>query len=216
MSDSELIKSINVNVNILVYICLFIIIFCCLMSSINAITLSSMYPNDSLTYEPPSIICVNGKCKYIKNTEEHFSNDELFSYKKQEVANYISIPLLAPFDEFKNPTNLLFGKANVYINTSDDNLYYRLEIYSNLLVLDGNIYDVAKSGIVDQKYLVYLLNDKLGKKKLIGNLYKDGDGIYKLKKTFKDNIDELVSYNKINIVYTLDNKEQIVLEGSVN
>lgn len=219
MSDSELIKTINKNVNILVYICLFIITFCCLMSSLHSLTFASMYPNytDTLTYEAPTMICMNGKCKYIDD-KEHFSNDELFSYKKQEVANYISIPLLSPYDEFKNPTNLFFGKANVYIN-NNDNMYYRIEIYCNLLVLDGNIYDVAKRGTIDQKYIVYLVNDKTGKKKLIGNLYKDGDGIYKLKAVFKNDknvIDELVSYNKINIVYSLDNKEQVLLEGFFN
>lgn len=219
MSDSELIKTINKNVNILVYICLFIITFCCLMSSLHSLTFASMYPNytDTLTYEAPTMICMNGKCKYIDD-KEHFSNDELFSYKKQEVANYISIPLLSPYDEFKNPTNLFFGKANVYIN-NNDNMYYRIEIYCNLLVLDGNVYDVAKRGTIDQKYIVYLLNGKNDKKKLIGNLYKDGDGIYKLKAVFKNDknvIDELVSYNKINIVYSLDNKEQVLLEGFFN
>jgi hypothetical protein len=220
MSDSDLIKSINKNVNILVYICLFIITFCCLMSFFNSLALAS---SDTLTYEAPTMVCMNGKCKYIDN-KEHFSNDELFSYKKQEVANYVSAALLAPSNEFKNATNLFFGKANVYIN-NNDSLYYRIEIYCNLFVLDGNVYDVAKRGTVDQKYIVYLVNDKTSKKKLIGNLYKDGDGIYKLKAVFKNDkndkndknvIDELVSYNKINIVYSLDNKEQVLLEGFFN
>jgi len=232
LTETDMMKCMNFNFKILLYICLIIIIFSLLISCLNSIIMPISNFDDNITYESPSMIqivckCVNGKCKCDKyqnrgyqenfdnDNKENFSNDDLYSYKTQESANYISIPLLSPFDEFKNPSNLFFGQANRYINTiGGNNVYYRLEIFCNLLVLDGNIYDVAKRGNTNQKYIVYLLNDKTNKKKLIGDLYKDGDGIYKIKINFKDNIEELLSYNKLIIIYSLDNQEQILLEGS--
>jgi hypothetical protein len=231
LTETDMMKCMSFNFKILLYICLIIIIFSLLISCLNSISMSSSNFDDNITYESPSMIgvickCIGGKCKcgkyrningYQENfdNQENFSNDDLYSYKKQQFANYTSIPLLSPFDEFKNPTNLFFGQANRYVyNTDTENLYYRLEIFCNMLVLDGNIYDIAKRNSINQKYIVYLLNDKTNKKKLIGNLYKDGDGIYKIKINFKDNIEKLLSYNKIIIVYSLDNQEQILLEGS--
>jgi hypothetical protein len=235
LTETDLMKCISFNFKLVLYICLIIIIFSLLISCLNSMTMSSLNFDDNLTYESPSMKKIVSRCKcgkycnmngYYENfdneneqseenvleiNKENFSNDELYSYKKQQFANYTSIPLLPPFDEFKNPINLFFGQANRYIQSIEE---YRLEIFCNLLVLDGNIYDVAKRGDTNQKYLVYLLNDKTNKKMKVGPLYKDGDGIYKMKITLKDNIEELLSYNKIIIVYSLDNQEQILLEGS--
>jgi hypothetical protein len=177
--------------------------------------MSALKVDDNITYEDPfytkgypSMTCDNDKCecnKYKNEYQEDFGNDD----GALELANYIRIPLLAPFDEFKNPTNLFFGQVNRY--TLADS--YRLEIFCNLLVLDGNMFDVAQRGTINQKYIVYLVNDKNNKKLPLGPLYKDGDGIYKMKINFKENIKELLSYNKIIIAYSLDNQEQILLEG---
>jgi thiol-disulfide isomerase/thioredoxin len=78
---------------------------------------------------------------------EHFSNDDMMSYSYERTSNHQSIPLLALFDENNNPKNLFFGKADRYIFAKDSKLNYRLEIYSNLLVLNGNVYDKSKNVI---------------------------------------------------------------------
>lgn len=237
LKDLDIAKCMSLNFNILLYVCLFIILFSVLVSCLNAVTAASLINNDTLTYESlpykqncncPYCMRMRARMGNFENYEdaegdekEHFSNDELYSYKRQEYANYVSIPLLAPFDEFKNPTNMFFGQANRYINKKDNKLYYKLEIYCNLLVLDGNIYDAAKRGSIDQKYIVYLIDAK-NKRKNIGDLYKDGDGIYKMKKFFTNEtetsgvVEELLTYDKIQITYVLNNKdqkEQVVLEG---
>ena len=62
----------------------------------------------------------------------------------------------------------------------------------------------------------YLLNDK-NEKFLLGNLKKDGDGMYKIRFE-NDKVSDLVQFNKIQIVYsqTLGDKTQdtIVLQGT--
>lgn len=145
--------------------------------------------------------------------QENFSNDEMYSYKSATSSNYQSVPLLAPLDENKNPENLFFGKANRFIYKHNDEYVYSLEIYCNLLVLDGNIYDKAQRNTINQKYKVYLVNSKTKETSFLDNLAKDGDGIYKLK--YKSNQSEaLLKYDIVKIVYSLDNKEQTLLQGN--
>ena len=216
LTERDFMKCTSLNLTMILYICCIIIICSLLVLCVNSISMSALKVDDNITYEDPfytkGMMCDNDKCecnkyKYQEDNEyqEDFGNDD----ELLEIRNYIRIPLLAPFDEFKNPTNLFFGQVNRY--TLADS--YRLEIFCNLLVLDGNMFDVAKRGTINQKYTVYLVNDKTNKKLLLGPLYKDGDGIYKMKINFKENIKELLSYNKIIIVYSLDNQEQILLEG---
>ena len=145
--------------------------------------------------------------------QENFSNDEMYSYKSSMSSNYQSIPLLAPLDENKNPENLFFGKANRFIYKHNDEYVYSLEIYCNLLVLDGNIYDKAQRNTIKQKYKVYLVNSKTKETSFLDNLVKDGDGIYKLK--YKSNQSEaLLKYDIVKINYSLDDKEQTLLQGN--
>ena len=72
------------------------------------------------------------------NNIENFSNDEMYSFKTAQESSYQSIPLLAPEND-----NLMFGQAKRFVSAIDGTFVYRLEIYCNLLVLDGNIYDKA-------------------------------------------------------------------------
>ena len=128
-------------------------------------------------------------------------------------SNYQSIPLLAPLDENRNPENLFFGKANRFIYKHNDEYVYSLEIYCNLLVLDGNIYDKTQRNTIKQKYKVYLVNSKTKETSFLDNLVKDGDGIYKLK--YKSNQSEaLLKYDIVKINYSLDDKEQTLLQGN--
>jgi thiol-disulfide isomerase/thioredoxin len=149
--------------------------------------------------------------------KEQFSNDDMMSYSYERTSNHQSIPLLALFDENNNPKNLFFGKADRYIFAKDSKLNYRLEIYSNLLVLNGNVYDKSKN--VTQSYKVYLINTKTNEKIFLDELKKDGDGMYKLKFNSLDKNKEakdFIQYDKIQIVHSLDSSEDILLEGKFN
>ena len=212
------------NFKVIFMICLAILILSLLMSCINSLlptptpTPSFDDETDTISYEHPIMMQIGckssgGRCKCNK-IQENFSNDEMYSYKSSKVSNYQSVPLLAPQDEFKNPTNLFFGQANRHIFSHDDILNYRLEIYADLLVLGGNVYDVNTT--VNQTYKVYLLNDKTNQKLFVDNLYKDGDGVYKLKYNTNTTVEELLKYNNIVIVYSLNGNEQILLQGTFN
>ena len=95
-------------------------------------------------------------------------------------------------------------------------MLYRLEVYCNLLVLDGNIYDKAPRNSVKQKYIVTLYNTKSNTTVTLGDLVKDGDGIYKLKFVSKKDTLNLVQFDKINILYVIDNNDQLLLTGTFN
>jgi hypothetical protein len=145
---------------------------------------------------------------------EKFSNEDMMSFSYEKSSEYQSIPLLSQMDENNNPKNLFFGQANRFIISKDGKLNYRLEIYCNLLVLNGNIYDTVQK--VDHMYKVFLINTKTGEQIFLDVLKKDGDGMYKLKFNsldIKKEAQEFVGYDKIQIIYSLDNKDDILLEG---
>ena len=147
--------------------------------------------------------------EFGNSSSEHFSNDELYSFKTAARSSYQNVPLLSP-----NDSNLLFGQAKRYISVVDGEMVYRLEVYCNLFVLDGNVYDTAPRNSVKQKYSVFLQNTKRKGTMFVGDLVRDGDGMYKLKYISNKNVGELSAYDKINIVYTLNTDEQVVLSGS--
>lgn len=145
---------------------------------------------------------------------EKFSNEDMMSFSYEKSSEYQSIPLLAPMDESNNPKNLFFGQANRFVISKNGILNYRLELYCNLLVLNGNIYDTTQK--VDHMYKVFLINSKNGENILLDTLKKDGDGMYKLKFNSIDinkQAQDFIDYDKIQIVYSLDNKDDILLEG---
>lgn len=215
-SSGEFTSWLSFNVKILFTI----FVFCLILSS-----LMSLFPiniNETerqMLFSPPKMRCPckarcpcrnqTCPCKHCRMLEE-FSNNELYAYNSSQYSDYQSIPLLAPFDQFKNPENLLFGQANRQIYLKNNTKIFNLEIYCNLFVLDGNVYNVSKN--IKHSYKVYLLNDKTKTKMYLDDLKKDGDGIYKLKMK-SENVQELVQFNHIVIVYSLNNKEQIILQG---
>jgi hypothetical protein len=208
---------LSFNLKILFTLFVVYLISSSIMSSMMPMT-ATVSRDDNIMFVPPHMKgCQCGKCpktcpcnKCKRLLMEEFSNDELYSYSKSQYADYQSIPLLAKNDEFNNPENLLFGQASRHIYIKDDIMIVNFEIFCNLFVLDGSVYGESKK--VDQKYKVYLLNDKTKSKMFLSDLNKDGDGIYKLKIKSKD-VETLVKYNVIHIVYSLDNKEEVVLKG---
>lgn len=219
--SSEFIQCMTFNFRLLFAISMFFILWSILMSCLNSIKLGF---DDNIIYEPVklngmSMMCgcnkTNCACKSIEQFE-NFSNDEMYSYKKSPSSSYQSIPLVAKDDE-----NLLFGQANRFIMIENDPVFegqgqgpskitYRLEIYCNLFVLGGNIFNQK---LDQQMYKVYLINSKTGEVKYLNNLTKDNDGMYKLKYKTTNDIEKLVKYDQINIVYTLNKDEQLLLSG---
>jgi hypothetical protein len=219
-NPKEFLQCMSFNIRMTLAFSLMILLLCLLISCLNMIL--PPYDEDQIRYDPVTLRgrgnvnymmcrCLDGKCKCKSNMRniETFSNDEMYSFKTAQESSYQSIPLLAPDDD-----NLMFGQAKRFVSAIDNGFVYRLEIYCNLLVLDGNIYDKAPRNSVKQKYSVFLQNTKRKGKMHVGDLVKDGDGIYKLKFISKEGVEELAAYDKVNIVYVLNDNEQNILSGT--
>lgn len=219
----ELYNWFSFNVKICVILCL----FCIILSCINILFSST---SNTLRYEPPlntfgtMCKCLNGDCRCKRfgdsgTTEdaqecEQFTNTtEPQEYQRIDTVDYQTAELLAPYDEFRNPTNLFFGKVQKYVIRRPDLKMYILDIVCNLLILDGNVYE-SIPGKTDQTYRAFLYNSRTKRYFTLGDLHKDGDGLYKLKYSNKDP-DQLLEYDRIEIMYVLDQtKMQTVLEAN--
>ena len=223
-NPKEFLQCMSFNIRMTLAFSLMVLLLCLLISCLNTM-LPPYDESDQIRYDPVRLRgrgnmnymmckCLDGKCKCKSNMQnmqniENFSNDEMYSFKTAQESSYQSIPLLAPDED-----NLMFGKAKRFVSAIDGAFVYRLEIYSNLLVLDGNIYDKAPRNSIKQKYSVFLQNTKQKGKVHVGDLVKDGDGIYKLKYISKENVQELTAYDRVHIVYVLNDNEQPILSGT--
>lgn len=217
INSSEFVQYMTFNFKILLMIFATCIVWCVLISSINSIKLA--ITGGEVVYEPVRLKGMNCQSvetfKSVSKGQENFSNDDMYSYKKSVSSSYQSIPLTAKDDD-----NLFFGKANRFIMVENDPVFngkskivFRLEIFCNLFVLDGNVFNQRKN---KQAYGVYLVNSKTGDQMFINNLKKDNDGIYKLKYKTSEDVEKLASYDQINIIYSLDEAEQLMLYGKFN
>jgi hypothetical protein len=220
LTPTEAVKCMSFNFKVVLYVSFIILLMCLFMSCINMSLVRKYELDDDMPRSP--FKCKRGGCANCilkrRMLRENFENEQtshgtFTKFEHHQFTNYQSVPLLAPFDENKNPTNLFFGQANRHILTQDGQQSYKLELYCNLLVLDGNIYDKTKTEDIHHAYKVYLIDESSGKKVFLQDLKKDGDGIYKLKFS-SDKVQDLIKYNKINIVYSLDGKEEILLQGT--
>ena len=227
IDSSEFVQYMTFNLKLLCMILVTCILWSIFISSIQSIKTAI---TGDIVYEPVQLNGMNMMCGCTSNecacrsietftsiskNKEHFSNDDMYSYKKSVSSSYQSIPLTS-----KDNENLFFGKANRFIMIENDPVFrgkskivFRLEIFCNLFVLDGNVFDQRKN---KQAYSVYLANSKTGQQKFIDNLIKDQDGMYKLKYKTSENIEELASYDQVNIIYSLDTSEQLLLYGKFN
>ena len=117
--SKEVLQCVKFNFKIIFAFSLTILILCLFISCINVIFPPIEDPNDIITYEPRMLRkgglkyvmcnCVDGKCNCESNSNdvEHFSNDEMYSFKLAPRSTYQSIPLLAPSED-----NLFFGQQN--------------------------------------------------------------------------------------------------------
>ena len=186
------------NVNMLIFIIICIIYFCIVSSSINSVALS-MKP----------MPCMDNFEQFSGDDNQTSDN---YSYKNNVKFESISLTSL--------DNSILFGQAKRYIyrKNESNNPLYILEVYANLYVLNGNPFGqekVSDNKAVKQLYNVYLTDTKSNSRMLVDALYKEPDGVYKLK--FKSNdVNKFDNYNKIEIVHQYDDKQIPVLIGVFN
>lgn len=193
-----------INTRIILNISFTIIIICLLISCFNSV----FTPVELIVYDPVTLNKIRPESKSIENFTngiENFTNEVTFKM----ASNYQNIPLLSPTNE-----NLLFGQAQRYIISRNDEMIYRLEINCNLFILGGNVFGEKITEDANDKYIVVLKNSKDNKKLIIGDLVKDGDGIYKLTYISKTNIQYLGQCDTVEIVYVIKDKSQTILAGT--
>ena len=192
-------------------ILLFIVVFFMIMTSLTA----SLLPSPVL-YE-----------NFISETD----GEGFYSYKNINYSNYARIPLTSLDTDIQSPQNIVFGSATRMIseNIIDKKMYYILNVEANLYILGGNIYDNTNQNVLNQVYTVQLVNPKTRMVLLLGNLKKDGDGLYRY--TFKidtdklptSTLDDLMNYNLVQVIYVIMDPvkktvidSQTVIQGNLN
>lgn len=152
-----------------------------------------------------------------RDTDEYTSFSK-FENKPRGTYSFKSTGLTAPSTSDDYPSSLLIGRADRYLIGKNSQKIFYLEIYCNLYVLGGDPFDKTDLSSIKQRYSAYLL-DPANNKLYVGDLVKDGDGIYKLKidnttdTLLNKSVTDLMNYSKVNITYTIDGKEQLLLEG---
>lgn len=192
------------NMKLLFYVIIMIIFIICMSSCVN------------LLFTPDSDDQFYRMNRRNRMYQECFSNDDFYSYKDTINKGYFTYQNAT----LTSPTNnLIFGEAKryTYPGLNNSRPVYRLEIFANLYILNGNPFGKEDIKISDlsykHKYIAYLKNSKTNNRINVGQLIRDGDGIYKLK--FKsDDIKKYVEFNEIDIVYLEgQNKERVILNG---
>jgi hypothetical protein len=172
----------------------------------------------TMIFGPKRNLYKKNRC-LMRGNMEHFSNDAVFGYSdivSPNYSNYQTTPLTPENTTEGNPSNLLFGQANRIITTTDNLMTLNFNVFANLYILNGNPFgqDNIKVTSKDQSYLVYLARN--GKDlKLIDQLTKEQDGLYKLKFKTKDQeqIKNLMTYNEIIIKYKIEKQTTTLLKG---
>ena len=215
----------NSNLPIIFFIVFLVSMFICIF----IFNVSTLFALDNSTMLNANCVCNHKKCvcninyrepnypnyeNYTNNYDEIYAendeenNIETFENSTINFTKYKQLKLLPP-DYNNQITNILLsGKANIYKN--DDVI--RLELICNLYEIGGNIYDTIKT--IKGKYQAYLYNDKTNQQLLLGDLVRDGDGLYKLKYV-SNNVQDLLNYNLIRITYVTDNEMTTIIEAKL-
>ena len=203
-TPDELITCSIFNLKMFLFVLMIIIGISCLSSCLNAMFASEELKRRKMKYQR------FGGCRI-----ERFGNDQFYSYKDTINPGYFTYQNAALTSD---TNNLVFGQAKKYVHPhlKTSKPVYMLEIFANLYVLNGNPFSVEKIGISNtsfkHKYIAYLKSTKTGKKINVGQLLRDGDGVYKLKFRTED-VNEYVNFNEIEIVHSSPQKETPVLKG---
>lgn len=215
----------NSNLPIIFFIVFLVSMFICIF----IFNVSTLFALDNSTMLNANCVCNHKKCvcninyrepnypnyeNYTNNYDEIYAendeenNIETFENSTINFTKYKQLKLLPP-DYNNQITNILLsGQANIYKN--DDVI--RLELICNLYEIGGNIYDTIKT--IKGKYQAYLYNDKTNQQLLLGDLVRDGDGLYKLKYV-SNNVQDLLNYNLIRITYVTDNEMTTIIEAKL-
>lgn len=180
---------------------------------------------------------VGCKCKDKALVENYASVEDIPNQQGKFIVDYNTAynsyqraELTAPVSEDTGaPKNLLFGQAERYI-LQDGTI--NLNISADLYVLGGDTYDSGVAPVLGKNeldtdssfasfnstkskdiYSVYTSADETSEQKLIGNLEKDGDGIYKLKASSKVSAE---SVNTIFVYYENETEKVLVIIGKFN
>lgn len=216
-TQSELMTCSMFNFKILLLTITILIGISCLMSVFNLITYDD----------------TQSKINYELSDKEEFGNNKFFSYKDTVNPGYFWAQS-AQLTPYGNPDELplISGQASKIISkdvtdTTGKRIIFYLDLYCFLYVLYGNPFGEIKANskrilseieqppdtIINQHYLVYLVDDETGKKLYIDKLYKNSDGVYKLK--FQDtNFEKYSIFNKVLVTYIINGKETPILEGN--
>lgn len=198
------------NIRFLLFVCMLILLFCLCTSFMSQVCYDSAQVSTgphrrNLGGQSP---CGCARCRMA--IQENFSNDDTYAYSPASSASYQSVPLTSPNSKENAPSNLLFGQANRYISHDGDASMFTLDVFANLFVLNGNVFQ--KGDPPKHLYKAYLADDT--KQIELGALNKDGDGIYKLKFT-STKVEDLVKLRNISIVYDRDGEKQTLLVGTL-
>lgn len=220
---SEFMDNLKLNkiVMILIITSFLFILFMSLTSSISGVGMNNCYDYFRNGIEHLKNISVNNLYKYeipytinYKLQPALYNNDINLNY-----SNYKRLELLPPNDEFNSnsPLNLLFGTAEIYSKSNENNII----ISCNLYVLSGNIYNSNAiesnlepnndlkytpfaEGHSPDKYAVLIVNSN-DEEIYLGDLQKDGDGLYKLNTMTNENVKQL------KIFFQSENGDEVLL-----
>jgi len=224
-TPKEILGWMTFNLKLVLFMSLFILLVSIIMSILNLLLPTPPPQDDTIVFRPPmfkSRVCGGRWCRgcgcpdcpFRKRFLEKFENtidkvaENAKEFSRTKNADYQSISLVAPNDENKNPSNMFLGQATRYTFEENGTFMYKLDIFCDLPVIGG---DVFSKDVVNQLYKVYLYNPDTNTNLYIDDLKKDGDGLYKL--SYRSNKTELVDYNIIRIIYSIDNNEGDILLG---
>jgi hypothetical protein len=206
-TESELLSCSMFNLKMFLLVITILLVVSCIMS------LTTIFTTYTYTY--------GNKCHL-----ENMDNVKFLSYKVNPGEIYSQNTILT-----NNNGLFVSGEASRIVSKGVNNkLFYNLNLYCNLYVLYGSPFGETNANsktILEQiknpnlrgkqQYLVFLV-DKDGNKMFVDKLYKESDGIYKLK--HRDiNHKKYTSFNNIIVIYKQDvslpeSPEEIVLSGN--
>jgi hypothetical protein len=155
-----------------------------------------------------------GMCniEYFTNSDNTLDEKYYSTFGKTNMHKYYQYAALtSPSTDINTPSSILFGEFKKFNLMRNNKLNTLINITANLYILDGNVYTNGQRSLA-QSYKAYFTNDK-NERLLIGDLIRDGDGLYKLKFLTTDN--KYNDYKEIIIIHQFNGNEKVVLSGKL-
>lgn len=178
--------------------------------------LQQQFEDDGLLSSNNSIEKFGNEEEFVKRNpgDDEYTTFTNFNVKSKTTYKYNNINLTPTSTKDNYPSNLLTGRAERYLLGKDSTEIFYLEVYCHLYVLGGDPFDKSDLKTIKQNYSVYLIDDNKNKI-YVGDLTKDGDGIYKLKvnntaETLKKySVNDLMKHSKLEVTYKIHNEKTI-------